>query len=211
MIIGYYNIANFITLTGLSASLCSCFLAFAGHYKAAVIVFMLAGLCDMFDGKVARATFRGDMKRKTFGVQIDTVCDVVSFGVAPGILAFAFGFRDVADIVIYILFACLGAIRLAYFNTQALTETTDLNMKYFTGMPIPAICFAIPPLALLMTVLQPEVTHWLFKAVYALIGISFVLNFRMKKPGNKMALLFIVLMVACMTALLFLGEMKTFI
>ena len=114
MIIGYYNIANFITLTGMSSALCACYLAFMGHYKAAIVVYMLAGLCDLFDGRVARATDNGDMKRRTFGVQIDTVSDVISFGVAPGVLAYAMGFRDVADVVIYIIFACLGAIRLAY-------------------------------------------------------------------------------------------------
>ena len=45
MIIGYYNIANFITLTGMSSALCACYLAFMGHYKAAIVVHMLAGLC----------------------------------------------------------------------------------------------------------------------------------------------------------------------
>ena len=50
MIIGYYNIANFITLTGMSSALCACYLAFMGHYKAAIVVYMLAGLCDLFDG-----------------------------------------------------------------------------------------------------------------------------------------------------------------
>ena len=44
MIIGYYNIANFITLTGMSSALCACYLAFMGHYKAAIVVYMLAGL-----------------------------------------------------------------------------------------------------------------------------------------------------------------------
>ncbi len=207
--IGYYNIANFITLAGLCSSVLSCYVAFGGHYKAAVVLFMLAGLCDMFDGRVARATCNGDMRRRTFGVQIDTVCDMVSFGIAPGMLGYALGFRDAFDLVIYILFACFGAIRLAYFNTQALTEAKDMKMEFFTGMPIPTICFFIPPLALLMTFLAPSVMHIIFKVVYILIGISFVLNIKIKKPGLFMTLVFLVSMTACVIALLCIGDIKT--
>ena len=209
MIIGYYNIANFITLTGMSSALCACYLAFMGHYKAAIVVYMLAGLCDLFDGRVARATDNGDMKRRTFGVQIDTVSDVISFGVAPGVLAYAMGFRDVADVVIYIIFACLGAIRLAYFSTQAITEAPGMKMTCFTGMPIPTISFFLPPLALLMTCVAPETMHWVFKAVYAIIGISFVINVKIKKPGNAFAIFFVFSMTACLIALLCIGEMQT--
>ncbi len=211
MIIGYYNAANFITLAGLCSSLISCYLALTGSYKTAGLMFLLAGLCDMFDGRVARATDKGDMKRRTFGVQIDTVCDMVSFGVAPGIFAFAVGFRDVFDVVIYILFACFGAIRLAYFNTQALTETPDLKMTSFTGMPIPTICFFLPVLALLMTFVAPEIMHWTFKAVYLLVGISFVINVKIKKPGSIMALFFLVAMLACVIVLFCIGEMHVLI
>ncbi len=208
MIIGFYNVANFITLSGLCAALASCYTAFAGYPKLAVVLFMLAGICDMFDGRVARATDNGDIKRRTFGVQIDTVCDVVSFGVAPGFLAYAFGFRDTFDIIIYILFACFGAIRLAYFNTQALTEADDMKMTSFTGMPIPTICFFIPSLALLMTFLSPDITHWIFKAVYLIVGFSFVLNFKVKKPGNKSVLFFLFALVASLVALFCVGDMN---
>lgn len=211
MIIGYYNAANFITLAGLCSSLISCYLALTGSYKLAVLMFLFAGLCDMFDGRVARATDKGDMRRRTFGVQIDTVCDMVSFGIAPGMFAFALGFHDTLDVIIYILFACFGAIRLAYFNTQALTETPDLKMTSFTGMPIPTICFFLPVLALLMTFVVPEVMHWVFKAVYLLVGISFVINVKIKKPGSKMALFFLVAMLACVVTLFCIGEMHVLI
>lgn len=211
MIIGFYNAANFITLAGLCSSLVSCYLALTGNYKTAVLMFLLAGACDMFDGRVARATDNGDIKRRTFGVQIDTVCDMVSFGIAPGIFAFSLGFRDIADVIIYIMFACFGAIRLAYFNTQALTEAENMKVTVFTGMPIPTICFFIPVLSLMMTFVDPNVMHWVFKAIYILVGVSFVINVKIKKPGLKMALFFLVAMLACMIALCFVGDIRVLI
>ncbi len=210
MLIGYYNIANMVTLGGLCAALASCYVAFAtGDFKLAILIYMFAGLADMVDGRIARATAKeGQVKRRTFGVQIDTVCDMVSFGVAPGLLAYALGFNDVFDIIIYIVFACFGAIRLAYFNTQALTEAEDMKMTSFTGMPIPTICFFIPPLALITTFLDADITHWIFKAVYIIVGFAFVGNFKMKKPNALLQVIFFVAMLACVVALFCLGDMK---
>lgn len=207
MFIGYYNIANFITLTGLVSSVSACFLAQSGHFKASVFVFLIAGLCDMFDGRVARATNKGDNRRKLFGIQIDTVCDMVSFGVAPCIIAYSFGFRDIADCVIYAVFVCCGAVRLAYFNTQAISDTEDMNMKFFTGMPIPTICFVLPPLALLMTLLDINVIHTAFKAAYLVVAALFIINVKIKKPGFVTGLCFIAAMAGCLIALLLLGDM----
>ncbi|MEG1743880.1 MAG: CDP-diacylglycerol--serine O-phosphatidyltransferase, partial [Clostridia bacterium] len=163
---------------------------------------------DMIDGRIARATNKGDRRRKLFGIQIDSLCDMVSFGVAPGIIAYAFGFCDVFDTIIYIFFACCGAIRLAYFNTQALTEAADLNMKSFTGMPIPSICFVLPPLALLTIFVTPDIMHWLFKAAYLVVGTAFIANFKMKKPGLKTSLISAAVMIACLIALLCFGKMQ---
>ena len=77
------------------------------------------------------------------------------------------------------------------------------------GMPIPTISFFLPPLALLMTCVAPETMHWVFKAVYAIIGISFVINVKIKKPGNAFAIFFVFSMTACLIALLCIGEMQT--
>ena len=72
MFIGYYNLANLITLTGLASSVAAICFAGAGHFEAAVIAMLIAGVSDMFDGRVARHADREDRKAKMFGIQIDT-------------------------------------------------------------------------------------------------------------------------------------------
>ena len=136
MFIGYYNIANLVTLLGLVSSVLACFNAMNGNIKMGVVMFLLAGLCDMFDGRIARSMKMRSGREKLFGVQIDTVCDMVSFGLTPVIIGYALGMRGVFDILVFLFFAICGGVRLAYFNTQAIARP-DLKMDHFTGVPIP--------------------------------------------------------------------------
>lgn len=211
MFIGYYNLANFITLAGMSSAIWGIFLAYAGHYKLAVMALLFAGFCDMFDGRVARHANSEDRKIKMFGIQIDTVSDMVSFGVTPAVIAYIYGLNKWYDIVILIFYACCGAIRLAYFNTQAITETKDLNLKQFTGVPIPVICFVLPPLSLLMTFIDPGIMSWVMRASYVILGTAFIINVKIKKFGLVTALIIIAVMLAVVAGLLLCGNVKTFV
>lgn len=210
MFIGYYNLANFITLLGMTSAMSSMFLAYTGHYKLAVMAILLAGLCDMFDGRVARHANREDRKLRMFGIQIDTVSDMVSFGVAPAVIAYIYGLNKWYDIIILVFYVCCGAIRLAYFNTQAITETKDLNLKQFTGVPIPVICFVLPPLTLLMTLVSPGIMSWIMRTAYLLLGTAFIINVKIKKFGIVTALIIITIMLAVVAGLLLCGDVKTF-
>lgn len=210
MFIGYYNTANFITLMGMTSALGGIFLAYAGHYKLAVMAILLAGLCDMFDGRVARHTKRDDRKASMFGIQIDTVSDMVSFGIAPAVIAYIYGLNKWYDFVLLAFYACCGAIRLAYFNTQAITETEDLNLKTFTGVPIPTICFVLPPLTLLMTMVNPSVMAWVMRSAYLLLGTAFIVNIKIKKFGLITALIIIIVMLAVVAGLVLAGDVAVF-
>jgi CDP-diacylglycerol---serine O-phosphatidyltransferase len=99
------------------------------HYGAWLIV--LAGLFDALDGFMARIT----NSTSSFGIELDSLSDVVSFGVAPGYLLYAFGLQELhlSGYILAALPPVCGAIRLARFNVDAKTETTD----YFKGLPIP--------------------------------------------------------------------------
>jgi CDP-diacylglycerol---serine O-phosphatidyltransferase len=93
---------------------------------------IIAAVFDALDGKVARLT--GSASK--FGIELDSIADVVSFGIAPAILFYRYAFADAGKICLFLSFVFLaaGAIRLARFNVSASTD----NKKYFTGMPIPA-------------------------------------------------------------------------
>jgi CDP-diacylglycerol--serine O-phosphatidyltransferase len=115
------------------------------HFDRAAITIGLAALFDLLDGRVARMT----NATSEFGLELDSIADVVSFGIAPALLAFAWGYGEIADIhnigwAASFLFVICGALRLARFNVQARRPHSNLppknpkvDKKAFVGMPIP--------------------------------------------------------------------------
>jgi CDP-diacylglycerol--serine O-phosphatidyltransferase len=115
------------------------------HFDRAAITIGFAALFDLLDGRVARMTDT----TSEFGLELDSIADVVSFGIAPALLAFAWGYGEVPDLhnvgwAASFLFVICGALRLARFNVQARRPHTNLppknpkvDKKAFVGMPIP--------------------------------------------------------------------------
>lgn len=101
-------------------------------YESAIAVFF-AGFFDLFDGRVARLT----KTQSEFGVQLDSLADVVSFGVAPALLVYKWALEplDAVGFLGVFFYAACGAIRLARFNLMAARDKGASN--YFTGLPIP--------------------------------------------------------------------------
>lgn len=182
MFIGVYNLANFVTLTGLASSVAACALAAGGCTELAVCMFLVSGLCDMCDGRIARGACGRTHKEKVYGIQIDTVCDMVSFGVTPAVIAYCSGFDKWYDVAVYIVYTLCAAIRLAYFNTQAIEETEDLNMKSFTGVPVPFSCMVVPVLVIIGKLIDNAVVVNVINDVLMLgVGIAFIANVKIKK------------------------------
>jgi len=115
------------------------------HFDRAAIVIGFAALFDLLDGRVARMT----NATSEFGLELDSIADVISFGIAPALLAFAWGYGQLPDLhnigwAASFLFVICGALRLARFNVQARRPHSNLppknpkvDKKAFVGMPIP--------------------------------------------------------------------------
>lgn len=115
------------------------------HFDKAAIVIGFAALFDLLDGRVARMT----NATSEFGLELDSIADVISFGIAPAVLAFAWGYGQLPDLhnigwAASFLFVICGALRLARFNVQARRPHSNLppknpkvDKKAFVGMPIP--------------------------------------------------------------------------
>ncbi len=103
-----------------------------GDFEAAALLILVAALLDALDGRVARATGTSS----EFGVQFDSIADVVSFGVAPAVLMFSWSLSsfDRVGWTVSFLYMICGAMRLARFNLQR----TAQDRRFFVGMPIPA-------------------------------------------------------------------------
>ena len=136
-----FHLADFFTLGNAACGVGGVFCAMAyvatqsmSFFYAAAALAPAAFLFDTFDGRIARWR----QSHSAFGRELDSLADVVSFGVAPAALAFAAGMRGAWDWVALIYFVCCGVSRLARFNVtaEALSEG-GAKVKYFEGTPIP--------------------------------------------------------------------------
>lgn len=187
MFIGYYSLANGVTMFGLLSAVTSCFLAAHGEIKYAIYMLFLSCVCDLFDGKIARTTKNRTPEEKFYGVQLDSLCDIVSFGVTPCFIAYSFGFDGWFDILIYGFFIVCGVIRLAYFNTLS-NKNPGKKVKSFRGIPIPVSTFLVTFLFVITLFASPAVSVWLFRLGYLALAFGFILNIKIKKPNTKKAL-----------------------
>lgn len=206
-VIGYYNSANLVTLLGLACAVIACFMVAQGHYVAAMFAFCLTGLCDALDGRIARASQTMTKRARFYGVQLDSLCDVVSFGAVPCVMAYMLGYNRTIDIVIYALFIICGAIRLANFNTEAAVDTADMKPKHFTGVPIP-FSVIIFPLLMIIHVLVGSPVLWLFRIIFCVVGFGYILRIRIPKPSGKLQFMIGVYELICMIVLIIVSATK---
>ena len=195
--IGFYSYTVVLTYLGLASSAIGMILTFQGFAKYALVCLAFSGLCDMFDGKVARMKKNRTEDEKRFGIQIDSLCDVVCFGAFPMILCYSIGMRGPAGISILVFYLIAGVIRLAFFNVmeEKRQEETDEARKYYQGLPITSIASILP----LFCTLRPLLGHRFLSELHTCIltvGLLFIINFPLRKPGWKMLTL-LVAIVSC--------------
>ena len=139
-----YLLPNLITATSLLFGFLSIKYSIDGRITAnhhyfvyAAYAILAASVCDMLDGSVARLT----RTSSAFGVQFDTVCDMVSFGISPAVLAYSYALHQ-SSLGFYVAFvyAACGGLRLARFNVQC---AVGKGSKNSTGIPIPASALPI--------------------------------------------------------------------
>jgi len=139
---GVYILPNLFTTASLFAGFLGMLWAVSGRYEDCAMAILFSALMDGLDGKVARLTNTAS----EFGVQYDSLCDLVAFGVAPGFMMYQWQLHQYGrlGIAAAFLFAVCGALRLARFNIS--TATT--SKKFFIGLPIPAAGCAVATLVL---------------------------------------------------------------
>jgi CDP-diacylglycerol--serine O-phosphatidyltransferase len=136
---GVYLLPSLMTVANLFCGYaCIVYAASRGDFDTAALLLGIAMILDTLDGFFARLT----NSTSAFGVQLDSLADVVSFGVAPAILAFLWGLWPLGRLgwAVGFLYVTAAAMRLARFNIQANTVT---DKRYFAGMPSPAAAAVI--------------------------------------------------------------------
>ena len=152
---------------------------------------MLCGVLDSFDGKVARACKRTNEEKK-FGIQIDSLADMCAFIFLPISIFYAMGFSRWYHVLIFILYALNGVIRLAYFNVIAEESGKEGGVSYYHGLPVTCASIIFPLFYLLKNITSAPVFSTLYTCIIAFTAFLFVLNFNLKKPKNIWLYIFVV-------------------
>jgi CDP-diacylglycerol---serine O-phosphatidyltransferase len=139
---GLFVLPTLFTVGNLFCGYLSIWSSIRGTFEGAALLIILAAILDMLDGRVARLM----NSASEFGEEYDSLADLVSFGVAPAVLAYSWGLSEFDRLgwMVSFLFVVCGSMRLARFNIQ--THVTD--KKYFIGLPIPAAAGTIAALVL---------------------------------------------------------------
>lgn len=173
---GIYILPNLITLSSMFSGFYSIIASLNGDYERASWAIMIASVFDVLDGWVARITHTATR----FGIEIDSLSDVISFGVAPAVLVYTWtlsSFGKVGWLGAFFLVAC-AALRLARFNVQM----SGAEKKHFTGLPTPAAALVIATTVLAYGEVIESLQNWKLVRLadvmvkdYWVLGMTFLL------------------------------------
>ena len=194
--IGVYDYTVIATYLATILGICGIFQASDGRTLMAILCLLLAGLLDTFDGRIARSKKNRTQQEKRFGIQIDSLNDLICFGVLPAAIC-----RDVYNsrptlydaggcaalfTAVLCFFVLAGLIRLAYFNVmeEERQKSTDSVRKYYLGVPVTSAAFMIPAYYLLA--LYGGLTDCVVYGVgLFILGVAFITPIHVPKPGLR--------------------------
>lgn len=210
--IGFYNYTVILTYVGLWSATLGIYLSIRGEFLLAVFCIIVSGICDMFDGMVARSHKNRSELAKAFGIQIDSLCDLVCFGVFPGIFNILYTehycrkFTGVA-LAISALFILCAVIRLGYFNVMEIErqKTTTEVRKYYQGLPVTMISAFLPLSFVFRDAIGPKFYYIVLNIIILLIAIFFVLNIKIPKAHKKGVMVMTIMAVIVITVLILQG------
>ena len=161
---------DYVTLLSGIAAMLAMFQAIEHHFALAASLMLVSVICDYFDGKIARAVNR---QNKQFGSMLDTVTDIVSFGVAPVVFAYCVGMTSPLHMFVLLAFVVAAILRLARFHAMPYSETS------FVGMPVTYNSVFIPLVyfGLIAASLDRYLTSVLL-AVYVVLAILMLSSIR---------------------------------
>lgn len=223
--IGYFDYTVWLTYFSLLSATVGILVSLGGdgHPYWGVVFLLFSGLCDAFDGKVARIKKDRTEQEKKFGIQIDSLSDLVAFGVLPMCIGMAMLRRSSLlreEVVIswlltgiMVLYVLAAMIRLAYFNVteeeRQKKEKGKIRLSY-EGLPVTSAALIFPTVLLIQHITGPSVDVTpLYFGVGLLTGVLFLSRIRIGKPGLRGILIMVALGAAeflIMTLLHFLNH-----
>lgn len=192
MFIGKYNKSVILTYIGVIIAILGMYFAINENMSCAMICLIFSGICDLFDGKIARMCKRDDTE-KEFGKQLDSLADVFLFLGLPcviGIKLFS-NIPSYISLIILMLYVIAGIIRLAWFN---IISSKDEPVKYFIGLPVAYIAIILP-IYYAITLVFKFNNIYVYPVIYIILAFLFILNVKVPKPKGVWYIVFSILAI----------------
>lgn len=184
-LIGFYDYTVILTYVSLLSAIVGMGLSSRGHFTAAVLCLLLSGVCDAFDGIVARSKKGRTEEEKSFGIQIDSLVDVISFGVFPAVLCYHLGVDGLLGTVCVFLYVLCAVIRLGFFNVmeEKRQKSEGGCNKVYRGLPVTSSSIILPAFYILRFFVEEAVFAALLHVLMVLVAFLFILDFSVRKPN----------------------------
>jgi CDP-diacylglycerol--serine O-phosphatidyltransferase len=197
----FLDVANGLTLVSLTAAVACALLAVHGLIAFALVALILSGLCDLFDGWVARRLKRSD-EQKRFGGRLDSVVDACAFGFAPVVLLHCSGLQSPGELALLGLFAACVAWRLAYFDA---VTAADGPKNYHEGLPATYVALILP-LTYLLKLAEPSWLRGGLVAATASLALAMVCTVHVPRPRGAAYAVFLAAGVISIAVFLLAGS-----
>ncbi len=196
--LGFYNYTVILTYMSLISGTIGIFAAATGRpIVTSIICLLLSGFFDMFDGKVARTRKKSTDDEKRFGIQLDSLADLVCFGVLPAVMGCRYGLNNYFYFAVMALYVLAGLIRLAYFNVcEENRSNKESGMRTsYDGLPITTAAIIFPLFYCFKictdTYFAPETFRYLYCGLLIAVAFAFLFN-KIKIRKAKGAMFYII-------------------
>ena len=179
--IGFYNYTVILTYVGVCFGMLGIYAAAYGDIRGAMVCLLASGFCDLFDGRIARTKQRTDQEKR-FGIQIDSLADLVDFGALPAVIGFQLGLEGFRAFLLC-LYVLAALIRLAYFNVteDELQIGRSEKRVAYDGLPVTTAALIFPMIYAAAPLLGSHLTS-AYGIAMTLVAAAFVIPFRIQKP-----------------------------
>ena len=212
--LGFYHYGVILTYLSVAAAIVGIYFSVGGNKEplpyVGVICLLISGLCDSFDGAVARTRKNRSREDLMFGERIDSLSDLIAFGVAPTAIMFGMGINRWFFLPIFVLYILCALIRLAYFDVTEILRTENENCgkrEFYEGLPVTNAAIIIPFCYLIATMFNEGSLGYNLTMLigYSIVAILFILKFKLRKIGVKTIIKILILFALILTLLLFLN------
>lgn len=182
IIVGIYRDCDFVTMISSTFGIIGIIYALNGFINFAIFSLIMSGICDSFDGILARK-HNNTKKEMTYGCEMDSLSDIVCFGVLPVVISICDGINYWWASIIYVIYVLTGIIRLAYYNT--LYHLQEDSEGCFIGIPITSVAILYPIFWIIFRVNSVAFSEVVISAMFLLLSMLYIIKIKIKKINTS--------------------------